>query len=306
MSAVVDRLDLSTADKTELDVVREWLRLNLSAEGTLAESEYVGMGTGALAIFVLGFNPVLAGTLRLRVDGVLQVEGATEDYTIVLGTGTVTFNAGSIPILNAPVTGSYYYGADPIGADDTTLTSLVLASKQAADAHLNNAFEEDIPQITIAGVVAGEGVTIDGVGFTAAVATDITKREFGIGLSDTLTAVELCLCINSAVMAGDGGAYGLAGVTAANIAGVVFLTKRSVRVEAITASSHFATLLVEYVRTDGAIPEPVATWVLQRVARGYERRVEGVKAEAVTGQGRTDWGEENFALIDRYRVFWSL
>jgi len=306
MSAVEDRLDLSTADKTELDVVREYLRLNLSAEGTLAESEYVGMGDGVTAIYTLDHTPVLAGTLRLRVTGVLQTEGAAANYTIVLATGTITFNAGSIPILNAPITGRYYYGADPVGADDTTLASLLLASKQAADTYLGNPFEEDLPRITFAGVAVGEGLRIDGNAFTAAAATDITEREFKVGVSNTADADELCTCVNSPVMDGDGGAYGLAGVTATNVGGVITLTRRSGRVTAITAASAYASLLVEYVRTEGPIPEPIATWVLQRVARGYERRVEGVKAEAVTGQGRTDWGEEDFALLNRYRVFWGL
>lgn len=301
MSAVADRLDLSTADKTELDVVREYLRVQLSAEGTLAESEYVGMGTGVLDTFTLDHTPVLAGTLRLRVAGVLQTEGATEDYTIVLATGEITFTAGSIPALNAPVTGSYYHGTDPIGADDTTLASLLLAAKQAADSYLNNAFEEDIPQITVASVSVGEAVAIDGNRFTAAAATDITKREFKVCASGTLTADELCACVNSTVMGGDGGAYGVAGVTATNTAGVVKLTKRSGRVKRIAAGSTYASLLVEYVRTEGTIPEPVATWVLQRVGRGYERRVEGLKAEGVTGLGRADWGEENFDLLSPFR-----
>ena len=302
MSAVEDRLDLSTVDKSELTVVREYLRVQLSEEGTLADSEYVGMGTGILDTFTLDHTPVLDSTLRLYVNNVLQTEGATDDYTIVLGTGTITFNAGSIPALNAPVTGTYYHGTDPISADDTTLASLLLAAKQAADRYLNNPLEENIPRITLVGVVAGERVGIDGNAFTAAAATDVTQREFKVGATDTLTAVELCSCINSTVMGGDGGAYGVAGVTAANVGAVITLTRRSGRVTAIAVSSSYASLLVEYVRTELAIPEPVATWVLQRVAEGYERRVEGVKAEAVTGLGRVDWGEENFDLLDPFRL----
>lgn len=302
MSAVEDRLDLSTVDKSELTVVREYLRVQLSEEGTLADSEYVGMGTGILDTFTLDHTPVLDSTLRLYVNNVLQTEGAADDYTIVLGTGTITFNAGSIPALNAPVTGTYYHGTDPIGADDTTLASLLLAAKQAADRYLNNPLEENIPRITLSGVVAGQMVAIEGIAFTAATATDVTKQEFKVGVTDTLTADELCICINSTVMGGDGGAYGVAGVTATNTAGVIKLTKRSGRVKAIVAGSSFASLLVEYVRTELAIPEPVATWVLQHIARDYERRVEGLKGEAVTGLGRVDWGEENFDLLDPFRL----
>jgi len=301
VSAVEDRLDLSTADKSEADVVREYLRLQKSDEGTLAVPEYVGMGTGILDVFTLDHNPVLTGTLSLYVAGVLQIEGAAEDYTIVLATGVITFNAGSIPILNAPVTGTYHYGADPIGADDTTLTSLLLSAKQAADRYLNNPFEEDLPRITLVGVVVGQTLVIDGQVYTAAAATDVTEREFAVGLTDTLTADELCICINSPVMDGDGGAYGVAGVTATNVAGVITLTKRSGRVKMIEAGSSYDSLLVEYVRTEGAIPEPIATWVLQRVSRGYERRVEGLATEGVSGFGTVNWGAENFDLLDHYR-----
>lgn len=301
MSAVEDRLDLSTADKTELDVVRQYLRVQLSEEGTLAESEHIGTGNGVNATFTLDHIPVLTGTLRLYVDNVLQTEGAAEDYTIMLASGTITFNAGSIPGVGAPVTGRYYHGTDPVGADDTTLGSLLLAAKQAADGYLNNPFEEDIPQITFTSVSVGEMVAIDGKTFTAAAATDATKREFKVCATDTLTADELCACVNSAVMDGDGGAYGAAGVTATNTAGVVKLTRRSGRVEMIAAASNYASLLVEYVRTELAIPEPVATWVLQRIARGYEHRTEGMDSESTAGLGRVDWGDENFELLDRFR-----
>ncbi len=302
MSAVEDRLDLSTADKSELDVVREYLRLVRSDEGTAAESEYIGMGDGVTDVFVLDNTPVLTGTLRLRVDGALQTEGATDDYTIVLATGTITFNAGSIPILNAPVTGSYSYGADPVGADDTTLASLLLAAKQAADLYLNNAFEDDNPRITLSGVVVGETLVIDGLTFTAAAATDISEREFGVGLTDTLTAVELCACINSPVMGGDDGAYGVAGVTATNVGAVITLTKRSGRVKKIVAGSSYASILVEYVRTEKAIPGLIAEWVKQRVARGHERRVEGLESTGVSGFGTTKWGDRDFSLIAHYRL----
>lgn len=302
MSAVEDRLDLSTADKSELDVVREYLRLERSDEGTLAESEYVDLGDGVTAVYTLDNTPVLSGTLRLRVTGVLQTEGAAADYTIVLATGTITFNAGSIPILNAPITATYHYGADPVGADDTTLASLLLAAKQAADRYVNNAFEEDLVRITLSGVVATEGLTIDEAGFIAAAATDISEREFGIGITDTLTAVELCSCINSPVMDGDDGAYGVAGVTATNVGAVITLRRRSGRVTPIAATSVYDSLLVEYVRTEGDIPEPIATWVKQRIARSYERRVEGLAKEGVSGFGTMDWGDENFDLLDPFRL----
>lgn len=298
MGAVVDRLDLSVVGKTELDVIREYVRVQLSTEGTLAESEFVGLGDGLNPTFNLDNPLVLAGTLRLRVAGVLQTEGATEDYTIVLATGVITFNAGYIPILNAPVTATYYYGTALVGADDTTLANLLEAAKEAADKYLNNPFEVDVPQITVSSPVVGNRVTIDGIAFEAAAATDISEHQFKVGVSDTLDADELCLCINSDIMGGDGGAYGVAGVLATNTSGVIKLTKRSGRVKKILASGSYASLLVEYVRTEGPIPKAVSLWVLQRIARGFEVRTEGLKAQTTSGLGSQTWDKEDFSLLE--------
>ncbi len=301
MGAVVERLDLSTADKTEMDVIREYLRVSLSTEGTLVEAEYIGVGDGATAVFPLDHAPVLSGTLRLFVSGVLQVEGT--DYSINLATGVITFLLGYIPILDAPITGSYSYGASPIGADDTILTNLYEAAKVAADNYLNNPFEIDVPQITFASAVAGDRVTIDGVAFEAtAGATDIPEHKFNVGGTDTQDATELCSCINSNVMGGDEGAYGIAGVLATNVSGVVKLTKRSGRVKKILVSGSVSRLLVEYVRTEDDLPKAIHLWVLQRIAKTYERRTESLKAESISGLGSQSWDEEDFSLLVPLRL----
>ena len=64
MGAVADRLDLSADGKTELDVVREYLRVQLSSEGTDSGPEYVGAGDDVQTQFTLDHTPVLTGTLR--------------------------------------------------------------------------------------------------------------------------------------------------------------------------------------------------------------------------------------------------
>ena len=303
MSAVVDRLDLATVDKSELDVVREYLRVQLSEEGTLAESEFIGMGDGLNPIFALDHFPVLAGTLRLLVGGVLLTEGGAANYTIVLATGAVTFNAGSIPGVAAPVTGSYYHGTDPVGADDTTLAMLLISAKASADEYLNNAFESVNPTITVTEPVIGDGVSIDGMTFMAAAATDVTAHEFAIGGDDAATGDALCLCINNAVLDGDDGAYGVAGVKATNVAGVVTLTKRWPRVTKIEASSAQESLLVTYLRTEDAIPDPVGIWVLQRVGHLYENRQEGLTSGAVSGLGSQNWATQDMSQLAPFRRF---
>lgn len=49
------------------------------------------------------------------------------------------------------------------------------------------------------------------------------------------------------------------------------------------------------------IPMPIKTWCLQRVARAYQRRTEGLEAEALTGLGSTTWGGDDYSLLGPYR-----
>lgn len=50
-----------------------------------------------------------------------------------------------------------------------------------------------------------------------------------------------------------------------------------------------------------AIPEPIKTWCLQRIARQYERRSEGLESESVSGIGSTAWGDNDYSLLNPYR-----
>jgi hypothetical protein len=70
--------------------------------------------------------------------------------------------------------------------------------------------------LTLASVVAAETCVINGLTFTAAAATDVTAREFKVGVSDTADAVELVTCINNAT-------YGVPGLFASSALGVVTL-----------------------------------------------------------------------------------
>jgi len=81
---------------------------------TTVEGCYLGDGTGDQATFTMHTN-VIAGSHRVYVspaaggDPVLQVEGGAADYTVVLSTGVITFNAGSLPADGDHVTASYQY-----------------------------------------------------------------------------------------------------------------------------------------------------------------------------------------------------
>ena len=49
------------------------------------------------------------------------------------------------------------------------------------------------------------------------------------------------------------------------------------------------------------IPAAVKVWVLERVARLYERRAEAIASESVSGAGNVAWGPEEYALLWPYR-----
>lgn len=71
-------------------------------------------GTAAFKInkrYVVGSNvylrrifKIVASTYTVKVDAVVQTEGGGNDYTIDINTGTVTFNAGSIPTTGQVIT----------------------------------------------------------------------------------------------------------------------------------------------------------------------------------------------------------
>ncbi|MDB5053143.1 MAG: hypothetical protein JWM44_1193 [Bacilli bacterium] len=88
--------------------------------------------------------------------------------------------------------------------------------------------------VTLATMVAGTTVTVNGLVFTAhATVTNKAIRQFSIATSDTAAAVELVSCINDAI-------YGVPGVTASPVAGVITLTATVPGEAVITLSSSSA------------------------------------------------------------------
>lgn len=85
--------------------------------------------------------------------------------------------------------------------------------------------------VTLATFLVGGIITINGVAFTAHVdTTTVADREFDISGADTADAVELCICINDAT-------YGVPGVDATNVAGVVVLSPTPAEEKTITVTS---------------------------------------------------------------------
>lgn len=52
----------------------------------------------------------------------------------------------------------------------------------------------------------------------------------------------------------------------------------------------------------GAIPANVKLWVMQRVARNYENRPNGLTASSLTGLGSVSWGPVDWTLLERLRL----
>ena len=120
---------------TDLTEAKSYLKLDtLSNENVYAE--YVGKGDGIDKTFVLDNTPV-SGSLRLYVDGELQVE--TTDYS--LSATTVTFV--SAPADTKPITANYLKAAgdDTFEKyDDELLEQMINASTRKVESYCNRAF----------------------------------------------------------------------------------------------------------------------------------------------------------------------
>jgi len=50
------------------------------------------------------------------------------------------------------------------------------------------------------------------------------------------------------------------------------------------------------------IPSTIKRWVMGRVARQYERRIEGLSSEGISGLNTIAWGKEEYSGIQQYRI----
>lgn len=117
-------------------------------------------------------------------------------------------------------------GSELIAAKAATATANVLANKAT---------------LTLATMIAGDTVTINGLVFTGhATVTDVTLRQFSVATSDTATAVQLAICINDAT-------YGVAGVTAVAAVAVVTLTSTEPGETMLTITTSGATVTIATV-----------------------------------------------------------
>lgn len=195
---------------------------------------------------------------------------------------------------------------------DTLLEELFKAAKRKADEYLNNPFEVLNPTIVFSGVEKGDYITVNGRTYTVADVLDEDELYFALGETDSDTADNFCVLVNSTTLGGSYGAVGVAGVSAANDEGTVTLTRRypypdTKLIE--VASSDEDKLLVRQVRTAVTIPEDVEQWIMQRVKRHFDNR-DALIQENISGKGVKVWISmkeetgmvDNFDLISQYRL----
>lgn len=278
-------------------------------------AEYVGMGDGETVEFTLDHTP-LEGTLKLYVNGVLQVE----DTDFTLSTATITFETA--PTLNYAITASYDYAAgdDTFESfDDDLLEQIINGATLAAEKYTERAFVQrsiterhhgdglDIlrlwrqPVVSITSVYYERVVGTKGDGSTTAFALGYTPR------TDSLTVYKDGVLLEVTTD------YTLSGqtvtfvVTPAADARLVFRFDVPLYVvDDYTEWLHIGRLkgswLKDYeyvvVYTAGygatraaaqtAVPQAV-TAILITVANWYDNRL-AVSSESVTGVGTTNYG----------------
>ncbi len=164
--------------------------------------------------------------------------------------------------------------------------TMILQTMQATDAAgtgakviTNNAATATVPvkviaaNVTLLNAAAGSVITINGLTFTGAAATDATKREFIASGNDAADCTALVACINDAT-------YGVPGVTAAEGAGdSIDLTVSEPGETTITISDEsavftpIATALEAIVEVDASNLD---------IAGGFDHRMFGYYQSAIT------------------------
>lgn len=97
-------------------------RVTSANKPVVVPAEYVGSGDGTTTTFTLDYFPVVAGTERIYVDGVLQTPGTA--YSINNATGQITFTTA--PAAGEAITASYTYESGTGTQDEITSSGVIL------------------------------------------------------------------------------------------------------------------------------------------------------------------------------------
>ena len=111
------KLTVRIAETTVPNVIKALGPADSVGAGALVaiENDFIDEGNGILDTYNTHAD-LVAGTYEVYVEDepglpVLQVEGGAGDYTIVLATGVITFNPGSIPAVGDMIMANYTYDA---------------------------------------------------------------------------------------------------------------------------------------------------------------------------------------------------
>ncbi len=142
--------------------------------------------------------------------------------------------------------------------------------------------------ITLATFLATGTITINGLVFTAhASTTTVADREFSIGGTDTQDAAELVTCVNDAT-------YGVPGVTASYVAGVVTLVAAGGSTITVSSSPDDGTCVKAIIETFVEELIDQASTIADRIARRTLAAM--VHSEIYDGPGRSTLRLNNYPV----------
>jgi len=308
-------MSLSDTALVTLAQAKNFIRVD-AATSLNVPAEYVGLGDGETVEFTLDNTPI-SGSLKLYVDGVLQVEDT--DFTI--SEATITFTTA--PVADAPITASYDTTAGDNtfeSYDDNLLENLINAATKKAEVYTGRAFI----QRSITESHNGDGLDIlrlyrQPVALVTSVSYKKVVRKTGDGsttafaLGNTPKSSSLTVYVDGVLQTVDED-YILSGstvtFTSAPSDGAKIIFRYEVELDLADDYSerlHIGRLHgswlenYEYVivytagyaatraATQALAPDAV-TAILIAVATWYGNRM-GVKSENVSGVGSVDYGE---------------
>ena len=233
-------------------------------------SEEIKLMTSALPQAFTGATTTVNGR------GVLLEDARKVMFRCQIGNVASTDTDYTLSVLEA--TDAAVTGARNIGNAAATPT---VTLERVADGCIANA---NVVQLTLVTVDVGDVVTINGVEFTAAAATDLDANEFDQTGTDTEDAVELVACINNA----------LPNLVATNAAGVVTIQSRepgkeTITVEGINDLTNIVPVTVEVtgiIEVDASALSDGYTHVFPRAVTSATSAAAVLHITAITGNAR--------------------
>lgn len=246
---------MALSDTALITLVQAKNYLRVDAAASLhVEAEFLGVGDGSDVTFDLDNTPI-DGSLKLYVDGVLQVEDT--DFTI----SGVTITFTTAPTLDDGITASYDYAAGDNtfeSYDDDLLEILIEAATKKAEEYTGRAF------------IQGE----------------VTETHIGDNTIVLKLYKQPVVSITSITVGGDA----LTSYTERLTIGRIYhpiIWSLDYEIVVVYTAGYAATRAA----TQALIPDAVIA-VLVAVAAWYENRM-GVKSQDISGIGLIDYGDSD-------------